>query len=101
LNPIFGFTNKPGNDGGIFANHTGIITKKGSKSRGRNRTISDIQCTGVKFLSNIRRHGEVDIAPGFDFDSVYFVGVNNILLEECCLDKCPCRPLSETEINLS
>jgi len=60
----------------------------------------DIQGTGEKFLSNIRHHREVDIAPGFDFCSVYFVGVNNIFLEERGLQKCPRRSLMETEINL-
>ena len=61
----------------------------------------DIQGTGEQFLSNIWRHTEVDGAPGFDFHSVYFVGMNNIFLEERRLQKCPRRPLMETEINLS
>lgn len=61
----------------------------------------DIQGSGEKFLSNIWGHSEVDIAPSFDFDLVYFVGMNDILLKERGLEKCPRRPLPETEINLS
>jgi len=60
----------------------------------------DVQGAGEKFLSNVWHHSEIEIAPGFDFSSVYFVGVNNVFLKECGLQKCPCRPLTETEINL-
>ena len=68
---------------------------------GKNLDIKmDVQGSGEQFLSDIRGDGKVDIAPGFNFDSVYLVGMKDIFLKERSLKKCPCRPLPETEINL-
>jgi hypothetical protein len=53
------------------------------------------------FFSDIGGHHDIDIAPSFEFNSVYTVGMDNIFLEEHSLDKCSHRPLLETEINLS
>jgi len=104
LNPIFRVTNKPGNDGGIFVTNTGIVTKSGQQftrveiGKNSDRT-RDVQGSGGRFLSDNRGEGGVEIAPGFDLDSVYFVGMNNIILKERGLKKCPRRPLPEIEIN--
>ena len=60
----------------------------------------DIQGSGEQFLLDIRGNSKVDIAPGFNFNLVYLVGMKDIFLKERSLKKCPCRPLLETEINL-
>jgi hypothetical protein len=106
LNPIFCITNKPRNDGSIFDINTGIMTKSGQpftavKIRKELDKKTDVQGSGEQFLSDIGGDSKVDITPGFNFDSVYFVGMKDIFLKECSLKKCPCRPLPETEINLS
>jgi hypothetical protein len=75
--------------------------KKGKQSiRVKIRTMH-VQSPRKEFFSDIGGHHDVDIAPGFEFNSVYTMGMDNIFLEEYSLDKCSRRPLPETEINLS
>jgi hypothetical protein len=94
LNPIFHVTNKPGNDGGIFVTSTGIMTESRQQftrvKTGKNLDRSmNVQGSGEQFLSDIRGDSEVDIAPSFKLNSVYFVHMNDILLKEHGLKKHP------------